>query len=151
MIQKVISAFQSDKLEIPEVTFESSKPDKVPLNEPVTLTCKAKGILPTKYYISFNGTILDGVENGVKTIHRVNESHVGIYNCTVVNIIGLNSSQLLLNITGESRTTTTRHPGAKSTTTTSSTTTGKKDTETLFSVLKYVVVSHYCSPPVSFS
>ena len=85
----------------------------VAVNEPFTLTCKAKGTLPTTYWIMFNGSYLDDSQSGVKETIVTNYG-VRTYKCIASNIIGNSSKELSLNITGERTTTTSNTPSGSS-------------------------------------
>ena len=89
--------------EAPKITsFLSVPKDVVPLNTRVTLTCKADGILPTMFNISFNGKDPEINESGIQIINTFIKDNVGTYKCIAFNIIGSSIvKELKLNVTGE--------------------------------------------------
>ena len=75
--------------EAPKIhSFLSAPADLVPFNTRATLTCKADGILPTMFNISFNGKDPERIPNGFKIIDTFTKDNVGSYKCIAFNIIG---------------------------------------------------------------
>ena len=87
--------------EAPKIhSFLSDPTDLVPLNTRATLTCKADGILPTMFNISFNGKDPERIENGIKIIDTFTKDNVGTYKCVSFNVIGSSIvKELKLNVT----------------------------------------------------
>ena len=63
----------------------------------VSLTCKAYGILPTMFNITFNGGKPEILPNGTKRINNLTKDTLGVYKCIAYNIIGNSSLGIELN------------------------------------------------------
>ena len=67
----------------------------------MTIICAAQSTLPLEYIMLFNGMKLTGVVSGVKTVHKVNYSYAGWYECSAKNYLGNVSESLYLNVTDD--------------------------------------------------
>ena len=79
--------FLTDKPTETKLTYES-KNKFVVVEDTVVFACSADSFPPSKLELRFNNKILGYFYNGRFSLHRVNTSNEGVYECIARNMLG---------------------------------------------------------------